>query len=169
MAPPIKRFEGASFVSTDIEATLHFWIDFVGGDLVNAGTEDGGAPWQVSVGGVVLDFYQATDRQQPAPGTQSQHYCWDCDPLEFDFWVNQGLQWQMKPKSIGFHHNGKEMSLYWDDPDGYHFEVASHFCTNVELMKQRAVRAKQFNALNALPSERFSRQSGPSRLAVARD
>jgi hypothetical protein len=162
-APPVKRYEGASFISTDFDASRHFWVDFVGGELVSEGTLDGRLPMRIALGGVMLEFYQATAEQQPAPGSGSQHYCWDTEPTDFDFWVKHGLEWELKPESISFHANGKEMSIYWDDPDGYHFEVSSHFCTNVELMKQRAVRAKQFAQLKALPAKPFTKSSGPVR------
>jgi hypothetical protein len=166
-APPITKFEGASFISTDIEATLHFWCDFVGGELVSRGSDDGRVPWQVALGGIVLDFYQATAEQQPSPGTDSQHYCWDCEPIDFDFWIDRGLAWRMRPKHFGVHTNGKEFSLYWDDPDGYHFEVAAHFCTNVEMMKARASQMKRLNEMNELPDAPFTKETGPQ-LTLAR-
>jgi catechol 2,3-dioxygenase-like lactoylglutathione lyase family enzyme len=166
-APPIKQFEGASFISTDIEASLHFWCDFVGAELIGEGDAEGRVPWRVALGGVVLEFYPAAEGQQPSPGTNGQHYCWDCEPTEFDFWIERGLAWQMRPKHIGVHANGKELSLYWDDPDGYHLEVAAHYCTNVELMKARAVRTKRFNELNALPDDPFTKDTQPSRQLTA--
>ena len=157
----IKRYEGVSIVASDLADSLHFWVDFVGGDLVMRGTSDGALPWRVSIGGSLVEIYQANERQAPSPGSTNQHYCWDIEPTEFDWWVQHGLTWNMRPKSISAHHNGKELSLYWDDPDGYHFEVAAHYCTDHELRKARESRMEAFRKLMALPQDRFTRASGP--------
>jgi hypothetical protein len=68
----------------------------------------------------------------------------------------------MRPQHVSMHHNGLEMGLYWDDPDGYHFEVAAHYCTDVELMKAREVRMARIRELLALPAQPFTRETGPT-------
>ena len=49
--------------------------------------------------------------------------------------MQHALDWRMRPIHVSMHHNGLELSLFWDDPDGYHFEVAAHYCTDLELVK----------------------------------
>jgi len=162
MSASIIRYEGASIVASDIRATLHFWVDFVGGQLVGEGSADGRVPWRVDVSGSAMEIYAATADQRPSPGATNQHYCWDIEPTDCDRWVERGKLWQMRPKSISAHHNGLELSLYWDDPDGYHFEFTAHYCTDHELRKVREARIGVFRQLMALPQGRFSLQSAPS-------
>src|SRR5438445_252680 len=90
--PSVERFEGVSIVVSNIDATLHFWLDFVGGELVGTGTDDGRLPWRIAIGGAVVEVYQATVGQQPSPGSGNQHFCWDIEPVDVDpcrtFWVD---------------------------------------------------------------------------------
>ena len=165
-AASITRYEGASIVASDIRATLHFWVDFVGGQLIDEGSPDGRLPWRVDISGSAMEIYAAAAGQQPSPGATNQHYCWDIEPTDFDRWVERGKLWQMRPKSISAHHNGLELSLYWDDPDGYHFEVAAHYCTDHELRKTREARMGAFRELMALPQGPFTIETMPSTLSA---
>src|SRR4051812_7828191 len=162
-APPIQRFEGVSIVSSNIPATLHFWVDFVGGQLVADGSEDGRVPWQVALGGSVVEIYHETTEQHASPGAGNQHFCWDIEPVDVDWWMEHALDWRMRPIHVSMHHNGLELSLFWDDPDGYHFEVAAHYCTDHELVKAREMRMGQIRELLALPALPFTAETGPSR------
>lgn len=162
-APPIERFGGVSIVSSDIAATLHFWVDFVGGELLADGSQDGAVPWQVGIGGSILEIYHETAEQHPSPGAGNQHFCWDIEPVDVDGWMEHGLDWRMRPIHVSMHHNGLELSLFWDDPDGYHFEVAAHYCTDFELVKARETRMGRIRELLALPAQPFTGQTGPTR------
>ena len=165
--PSIERFEGVSIVASSIEATLHFWLDFVGGEMIGVGTADGRLPWRIALGGAVVEIYGATASQQPSPGSGNQHFCWDIEPVDVDRWLDRALAWRMRPEHISMHHNGLELGFYWDDPDGYHFEVAAHYCTDLELVKAREERMPRIRELLALPARPFSESSGPSRERVA--
>jgi len=162
-APPIQRFEGVSIVASDIAATLHFWCDFVGGEIVGEGTVDGTVPWRIGLGGAVVEIYQQNDVQAPSPGAGNQHFCWDIEPVDVDWWMERGLSWKMRPIHVSMHHNGLELSLFWDDPDGYHFEIAAHYCTDLELVKARESRMARIRELLGLPSLPFTIQTGPAR------
>ncbi len=163
MSAQIQRFRGASMVASDIEATLHFWVDFAGADVVAEGTADGRLPWRLALGGAELEFYAATADQAPAPGSGNQHFCWDIEPVDVDWWLQRALEWRMRPRTISVHHNGLELGMYWDDPDGYHFEVAAHYCTDAELVQAHGERRERLRALMALPKARFTRDTGPER------
>ena len=161
-AASVTRYEGASIVASDIPTTLHFWVDFVGGELISEGTADGRLPWRVDVAGSVIEIYRVAARQTPSPGAGNQHYCWDVEPTDFDWWIERGRSWGMRPKSISAHHNGIELSLYWDDPDGYHFEVAAHYCTDFELRKARESRMFAFRELMQIPQAPFTLETRPT-------
>jgi hypothetical protein len=163
MSATIDRFVGASIVTSDVEAMLHFWIDFAGGELIAPATGDGRLPWRIALGGVTMEFYQANTDQQPAPGSGNQHFCWDIDPVDVDWWLQRALDWGMRPRTVSVHHNGLELGLYWDDGDGHHFEVAAHFCTDAELVRFHAARKERIRELMALSKRRFTPDTGPAR------
>jgi catechol 2,3-dioxygenase-like lactoylglutathione lyase family enzyme len=163
MDATLQRFAGAAIVASDIPASLHFWVDFAGAEIIAEGTPDGRLPWRLALGGVDLELYAAREDQMPAPGSENQHFCWDIEPVHVDWWLQRALNWGMRPRTVSVHHNGLELGIYWDDPDGYHFEVAAHYCTDAELVKAHGERKDRLRQLMALPKARFTRDTGPAR------
>src|SRR5438045_3368180 len=95
--PGLNGFEGISFVSSDLEATKCFWVDYLGGTLVAEGTDDGRRPSQVVLGGALLEFYRAQPGEAPAPGGPNhQHQAWDIEPEEWDLWAARSMQWNAR-------------------------------------------------------------------------
>jgi hypothetical protein len=83
-----------------------------------------------------------------------------------DWWLQRALDWGMRPRTVSVHHNGLELGMYWDDADGYHFEVAAHFCTDAELVAFHGQRKERLRQLMALPKKQFSVATGPTREAA---
>src|SRR5690349_12250313 len=100
MDATIQRFVGLAVVATDITATLHFWVDFAGAIVLADGTSDGRQPWRLALGGVEIEVHAASADQQPSPGSSSQHFCWDIEPSDLEWWLERALAWGMRPRTV---------------------------------------------------------------------
>lgn len=122
-APPIQRLEHWTLVSTDIEKTKDFYVDVLGAKLP-AGRPPGG-PASVDLAGTLIDFFPASDDWAPSPGSGGQHHAYIIDLEAFDPWVKhfeaRGVATRLTT------HGFNRMSIYVDDPDGYHIELTVVF------------------------------------------
>lgn len=121
VAPPIQRLEHWTLVSSDVERSRRFYIDVLGAEPP-ART---GGPVSVSLAGTLIDIFPANERQQPSPGGGGQHHAYIIRLEDYDSWVDhfkdRGVHTRLTTHGLG------RMSIYVDDPDGYHIELTVPF------------------------------------------
>lgn len=138
-APPIKRHEHWALVSTDIERTKRFYTEVLGAQLPEAVA----GPASVDLAGTLIDFLPASADWVPAPGSSGQHNAYVIDLGAFDSWVEH-----LKAKGIPARvttHGFSRMSIYIDDPDGYHIELAAVFDDSESARREVEKRALKVN------------------------
>ena len=150
-------FEGPSFISTDLAATKRFWVDYLGGVLRAEASRDGSLPCQILLGEVVLEFYAAHEAERPgAGGPNHQHYAWDIEPGEYDLWAERAQTWQVHTLRVTAHAAIHGLSLFWDDPDGYHMELAAHYTNAEDMAEAKRLRAELIERLTSVPEGTMS-------------
>ena len=120
-APPIQRLEHWTLVSGDVERSRRFYIEVLGARP----PERAGGPVSVNLAGTIIDMFPANDRQQPSPGGGGQHHAYIIRLEDYDPWVEH-FQHHDVPAHLTTHGLGR-MSIYVDDPDGYHIELTVPF------------------------------------------
>ena len=129
MAPSIQRLDHWTLVTTDVNRTRSFYSEVLGASVPNRG----GGPASVNLAGTVIDFFPASDGQLPSPGGWGQHHAYTIDLDEYDRWVEH-----FSRHGVALHrttHGLHRMSIYVDDPDGYHIELTVVF-EDVELARR---------------------------------
>jgi catechol 2,3-dioxygenase-like lactoylglutathione lyase family enzyme len=122
-APPIERLEHWTLVSSDIERTKRFYSDILGARP--PADRPAGGPASVELAGTLIDFFPASDSWTPSPGSGGQHHAYIIGLEAFDAWVEH-----FKAKDVPARlttHGFNRMSIYVDDPDGYHIELTTVF------------------------------------------
>jgi catechol-2,3-dioxygenase len=119
--PPIQRLEHWTLVSSDVDRSRQFYIDVLG-----AGSPPRvGGPVSVELAGTLIDIFPANERQQPSPGGGGQHHAYIIRLEDYDPWVehlkSKDVQTRLTTHGLG------RMSIYVDDPDGYHIELTVPF------------------------------------------
>ena len=125
-APKIEKLEHWTLVASDVERTRRFYTEVMGARLPDRAT----GPVSVDLAGTLIDFFPAGDRQQPQPGSNGQHHAYIIKLDDYDPWVEH-LRGQDVPIRLTTHGLGR-MSIYLDDPDGYHIELTVPF-ENAEI------------------------------------
>ena len=120
-APHIEKLEHWTLVASDVERSKRFYTDVLGAQPP-ART---GGPVSVNLAGTIIDLFPANDRQQPSPGGGGQHHAYIIRLEDYDPWVKH-LRSKEVPVRLTTHGLGR-MSIYVDDPDGYHIELTVPF------------------------------------------
>jgi catechol-2,3-dioxygenase len=120
--PPIQKLEHWTLVASDVERTRRFYTEVMG---ASAPERAGGGPVSVDLAGTLIDFFPASDRQQPQPGSNGQHHAYIIQLEDYDPWVEH-FRASNVPVRLTTHGLGR-MSIYVDDPDGYHIELTVPF------------------------------------------
>ena len=120
-APPVQRLEHWTLVSSDVERTQRFYTEVLGAKL----PQRNGGPASVDLAGTIIDFFPANAAQQPSPGGGGQHHAYIIRLEDYDPWVEhlRGLDVPVRRTTHGL----GRMSIYVDDPDGYHIEFTVPF------------------------------------------
>ena len=120
-APPVQRLEHWTLVTADLDRSFKFYTDVLG---AKAPDRQGG-PTSVNLAGTVIDLFPARDDWQPSPGSTGQHHAYVINLEDYDPWVEQLRKHNVKidMRTHGLH----RMSIYLDDPDGYHIEFTVLF------------------------------------------
>jgi catechol 2,3-dioxygenase-like lactoylglutathione lyase family enzyme len=104
-----------------VERTRRFYAEVLGATLPRRTA----GPASVTLGGTVIDFFPASDEQPPSPGSWGQHHAYIIDLQDYDGWVEHldraGVAYERTT------HSWRRMSIYVDDPDGYHIELTVPF------------------------------------------
>ncbi len=120
-APAIQRLDHWTLVTTDVDRTRHFYSEVLGAML----PERSGGPASANLAGTVIDFFPASDDNAPSPGNWGQHHAYVIDLADYDRWVEHfGQQGVAFTRTT---HGLHRMSIYVDDPDGYHIELTVVF------------------------------------------
>lgn len=120
-APPVQRLEHWTLVAADVERSRNFYTDVLGASL----PDREGGPTSVVLAGTVIDIFPARGDWQPSPGSTGQHHAYVIELQDYDPWVEQLRKHQVniQMRTHGLH----RMSIYLDDPDGYHIEFTVLF------------------------------------------
>ena len=123
MPPPVQRLDHWTLVTSDVERSKRFYTGVLGAELLTEGF-----PSSVKLAGLVIDLFQASKEQeqpQPATGSSFQHHAYVIRPEDFDPWVEHLRASQVPARLTS--HGTHRMSMYFDDPDGYHLEFTVLF------------------------------------------
>src|SRR5262249_14301722 len=129
--------------------------------------DDGAWPCQVLLGGVILEFYRARAGEAPGPGGPNhQHYAWDIEAADFDAWAARAKQWGRRPLRVTAHAAIHGLSIFFDDPDGYHMELAAHYVSAGDMAEAKDARAALIEELATIPGAAQRPATGPAAPAV---
>jgi catechol 2,3-dioxygenase-like lactoylglutathione lyase family enzyme len=120
-APPVQRLEHWTLVASDVQATKRFYTEVLGAKE----PDRAGGPVSVNLAGTIIDFFPASEAQKPSPGSGGQHHAYIINLEDYDTWVEH-LQAHDVPVRRTTHGLGR-ISIYVDDPDGYHIEFTVPF------------------------------------------
>ena len=120
-APPIQRLEHWTLVSNDVDRSKRFYTEVLGASP----PERAGGPVSVDLAGTIIDLFPASDARQPSPGSGGQHHAYIIRLQDYDPWVEHFKRHEV-PARLTTHGLGR-MSIYIDDPDGYHLELTVPF------------------------------------------
>ena len=119
--PPVQRLEHWTLVSSDVEQTKRFYVEVLGAKV----PERAGGPVSVDLAGTLIDFFPARDDQKPSPGSGGQHHAYIIRLEDYDPWLEH-FRSRDVPVRLATHGQSR-MSIYVDDPDGYHIEFTVPF------------------------------------------
>ena len=120
-APPVQRLEHWTLVASDVDRSKRFYVDVLGAKE----PERTGGPTSADLAGTIIDLFPAGEGRQPSPGSGGQHHAYIIRLEDYDAWVEH-LRAHDVPMLCASHGMGR-MSIYVDDPDGYHIELTVPF------------------------------------------
>jgi catechol 2,3-dioxygenase-like lactoylglutathione lyase family enzyme len=120
--PPVQRLAHWTLVSTDLERTKRFYTEVLGAQLPE---REGPGPATASLAGTTIDFIKASDIRHPSPGDMGQHHAYLINVEDYDAWVEHLRAQDMNLRLTT--HGLEGISIFFDDPDGYHIELAAYF------------------------------------------
>ena len=103
---------------SDLESARRFYVDVLGAEPLD---RPGGAPPAVTIAGNTIDFFPADEEYVAAPGSRGQHHAFRIRLEDYDAWVDH-LRGSGVPHELACH-GPQRMSIYLEDPDGYHLEL----------------------------------------------
>jgi catechol 2,3-dioxygenase-like lactoylglutathione lyase family enzyme len=126
-APSIERLEHWTLVASDVERTKRWYVDVLGAEV----PERSGPPC-VTLAGTLIDIFPS-GRESPAgfsfgmpsPGSIGQHHAYTIKLEDYDAWIAHFDEIGQKYRRAA--HGMGRMSIYADDPDGYHIELTVPF------------------------------------------
>ena len=125
-APPVQRLEHWTLVTKDVEQSKKFYTEVLGAKE----PQRTGGPTSVNLAGTVIDLFPARDDWQPSPGSGGQHHAYIIKLEDYDPWVEHFESYKVPIRRTT--HGLGRMSIYVDDPDGYHIEFTVPF-ENTEI------------------------------------
>jgi catechol 2,3-dioxygenase-like lactoylglutathione lyase family enzyme len=119
MALTVERLDHWTIVTRDVARAKRFYTEVLGATPI-----DREWPPSVHFGGVVIDFF-SPPQFGPEPGSMGQHHAYTIRLEDYDAWIEH-LRAHNVPFLKACHGWGR-MSIYVDDPDGYHLELVVTF------------------------------------------
>jgi catechol 2,3-dioxygenase-like lactoylglutathione lyase family enzyme len=120
-APAVQRLEHWTLVTSDMERTKAFYQEVLGAKPVQGRA----GPECVSFGNTTIDFFPARPGREPSPGTGGQHHAYSIALEDYDSWLDHLRKHDVACRLTT--HGLRWMSIYVDDPDGYHLELTVPF------------------------------------------
>ena len=120
-APAIQKLEHWTLVSRDVEKSRQFYVEVMGAQP----PARVGGPVSVNLAGTVIDLFPAHEGWEPSPGSGGQHHAYIINLEDYDPWVEHLKACGIEPRLTT--HGLHRMSIYVDDPDGYHLELTVPF------------------------------------------
>jgi len=128
-APEIDRLAHYALVVSDIDATSRWYHDVLGAEVPE---RKAGFPPQIVLAGTIIDMFPMGGTSpaglsfgDPVPGSIGQHHAFSIKLDQYDAWASHfeaiGQQYRRAA------HGTRFLSLYVDDPDGYHIELTVIF------------------------------------------
>ena len=109
-----QRLDHWTLVTSDLARTLQFYTDILDAEPLKRAFPAG-----VTFGGTIIDFFLESDSDHPSPG--SDHHAYTIALQDFDSWAES---LRSNGVAVEFANFGRtRMSMLFDDPDGYHFEL----------------------------------------------
>src|SRR5437870_5368828 len=107
-----------TLVTKDVEESKRFYTE-----ILNATPVAREWPPAIALGNTTIDLFAANDQQQPEPGSSGQHHAYRIELEDYDSWVEHIRGKGIEPFLA--HHGSRRLSIYVDDPDGYHIELTA--------------------------------------------
>lgn len=145
MALKVTALNHWTLVSTDIPRTVRFYVDALGATALEREFPTG-----VELGNTVIDVFPATGGETPSPGTLGQHHAYSIRLEDYDEWAEH-LRAQDAPVKLACH-GPRLMTMYTQDPDGYHIELVVEFEDAAEGKREIEKRGIQRFSLPGRPS-----------------
>jgi catechol 2,3-dioxygenase-like lactoylglutathione lyase family enzyme len=128
-APAIERLAHYALVVSDVEATSRWYGDVLGAEVR---PPQPGFPPQIVLAGTTIDMFPrggvspaGLSFGDPAPGSIGQHHAFAIGLEQYDAWVAHFESVGQRYRCAA--HGARFMSIYVDDPDGYHIELTVPF------------------------------------------
>jgi catechol 2,3-dioxygenase-like lactoylglutathione lyase family enzyme len=127
-APPIQKLAHFALVASDVERTQRWYTDVLGAKVLQ---RDENVPDCVDLAGTMIDLFPSggvspagIPFNTPSPGSIGQHHAYVISLEDYDSWVAhfERLGQQYRRAAHAY-----TMSIYIDDPDGYHIELTVPF------------------------------------------
>jgi catechol 2,3-dioxygenase-like lactoylglutathione lyase family enzyme len=118
MALTIGKLEHWTLVTKDVDQAKRFYTEVLGATEVAREW-----PPAVALGNTTIDLFAANDEQRPEPGSPGQHHAYHIELDDYDRWVEHIKSKGVQPFLA--HHGSRRLSIYVDDPDGYHIELTA--------------------------------------------
>jgi len=119
-APPIQMLEHWTLVASDVERSKRWYMDVLGAEVPR---RDG--PTCVTLAGTIIDLFPNQGDRSPSPGSWGQHHAYIIKLEDYDAFVAHfeavGQEYRRTTHGMG------RISIYVDDPDGYHIELTVPF------------------------------------------
>jgi catechol 2,3-dioxygenase-like lactoylglutathione lyase family enzyme len=126
--PRIESFAHFAMVVSDVENSQRWYTDVLGATVPQRGS---GLPPCIQLAGTVIDLFQSggvtpagIPLTPPAPGSIGQHHAFNIALDAYDAWVAHFEALGQKHRRAA---HGEALSIYVDDPDGYHIELTVEF------------------------------------------
>ena len=120
MTLSVEKLEHWTLVTSDVARSKQFYADVLCATPVNREW-----PPSVVLGNTTIDMFAANDDQQPEPGSLGQHHAYGVRFEDYDHWVEHIRAHGVEARLAN--HGSRRMSIYVDDPDGYHIELTVAF------------------------------------------
>ena len=121
-APPVQRLEHWTLVASDVERSKRFYTEVMGAEP----PQRVGGPVSVNLAGTVIDIFPAHGEEwKPSPGSTGQHHAYIIRLEDYDPWWSHLAANGVQARKAT--HGTHRMSIYVDDPDGYHLELTVPF------------------------------------------
>jgi catechol 2,3-dioxygenase-like lactoylglutathione lyase family enzyme len=119
-APPVQRLEHWTLVASDVERSKRWYMEVLGAQVPQ---RDG--PTCVDLAGTLIDLFPSGGDRTPQPGSGGQHHAYIIRLEDFDPFVAHFEAIGQKHRRTT--HGMGRLSVYVDDPDGYHIELTVPF------------------------------------------